>query len=230
MCRYTWQPEERTKLAGERGAHQQKGTIEVVMSAGQNTRTITENAWQTSHSVCVCVCVCVCVSAEHFWVPAMDDADNQPKAIFHHHHWPWQLRCQYVHPESPKWKSQWVLFSSSSSVYTTNIIFFFFFWWFCCITAVVCGASGPKISLSIFVQNKGWWDGGCWVGQGGFGMGEGVGVGGRGWWNQMRGVSLDLKLSSDSASVISSGRAFHSGMVRGKNDICLYWVLLLGMS
>ena len=37
----------------------------------------------------------------------------------------------------------------------------------------------------------------------------------------MRGVSLDLKLSSDSASVISSGRAFHSGMVRGKNGICL---------
>ena len=41
--------------------------------------------------------------------------------------------------------------ASSSSVYTTNI----FFLWFCCINAVVCGASGPKISLSIFVQNKG---------------------------------------------------------------------------
>ena len=26
---------------------------------------------------------------------------------------------------------------------------------------------------------------------------------------------MDLKMSSDSASVISSGRAFHSGMVRG---------------
>ena len=38
----------------------------------------------------------------------------------------------------------------------------------------------------------------------------------------MRGVSLDLKMSSDLASVISSGSAFLSGMVRGKNDICLY--------
>ena len=46
----------------------------------------------------------------------------------------------------------------------------------------------------------------------------------------MRGASLDLKMSSNSASVISSGRAFHSGMVGGKNDICRYRGLLRGMS
>ena len=34
----------------------------------------------------------------------------------------------------------------------------------------------------------------------------------------MRRVSLDLKMSSYSASIISSGRAFHSGMVRGKTE------------
>ena len=37
----------------------------------------------------------------------------------------------------------------------------------------------------------------------------------------MRGASLDLKMSSHSASVISSGRAFHSGMVREKNDVAV---------
>ena len=44
----------------------------------------------------------------------------------------------------------------------------------------------------------------------------------------MRGVSLDLKMSSNSASIISSGRPIHSGMVGGKNGICLYRVLLQG--
>ena len=75
------------------------------------------------------------------------------------------------------------LLLSSSSVYTTNIFFFcfcFFLFWFCCINAVVCGASGPKISLSIFVQNKGWWDGDRGVGQGGIWDGGGSGHGGKG--------------------------------------------------
>ena len=39
-----------------------------------------------------------------------------------------------------------------------------------------------------------------------------------------------LENSSNSVSIISSGRAFHWGMVRGKNDICLYQVLLRRMS
>ena len=39
-------------------------------------------------------------------------------------------------------------------------------------------------------------------------------------------ASLVLKQSRDLAATISLGRLFHSGMVRGKNDICLYCVLL----
>ena len=52
--------------------------------------------------------------------------------------------------------------------------------------------------------------------------GEGEGVVCRGYrWA----ASLDLKQSRDLAATISGGRLFHSGMVRGKNDICLYCVL-----
>ena len=39
-------------------------------------------------------------------------------------------------------------------------------------------------------------------------------------------ASLDLKQSRGLAATISWGRLFHSGMVRGKNDVCLYCVLL----
>ena len=43
-------------------------------------------------------------------------------------------------------------------------------------------------------------------------------------------LSLDLKQSSDSAVTASWGSLFQSGMVLGKNDICLYCVLHDGMS
>ena len=52
--------------------------------------------------------------------------------------------------------------------------------------------------------------------------GEGGGVVYRGYRWAAR---LDLKQSRDLAAPISWGRLFHSGMVRGKNDICLYFVL-----
>ena len=55
------------------------------------------------------------------------------------------------------------------------------------------------------------------------GMGKGVCYGYR--WA----ASLDLKQSRDLAATISWGRLFHSGMVRGKNDICLYCVMQEGM-
>ena len=42
-------------------------------------------------------------------------------------------------------------------------------------------------------------------------------------------LSLDLKQSSDSAVTTSWGRPFQSGMVLGKNNICLYCVLQDGM-
>ena len=41
--------------------------------------------------------------------------------------------------------------------------------------------------------------------------------------------SLDLKQCRDLATTISWGMLFHLGMVRGKNDICLYCVLQEGM-
>ena len=55
----------------------------------------------------------------------------------------------------------------------------------------------------------------------------GVGVG----WGLSVGVyrselSLDLKQSSDSAVATSWGNPFQSGMVLGKNDICLYIYIL----
>ena len=43
-------------------------------------------------------------------------------------------------------------------------------------------------------------------------------------------LNLDLKQSSDSAVTASWGSPFQSGMVLGKNDICLYCVLQDGMS
>ena len=45
-------------------------------------------------------------------------------------------------------------------------------------------------------------------------------------------LSLDLKQSSDSDSAVMTfwGRLFQSGMVLGKSDICLYFVLQDGMS
>ena len=42
-------------------------------------------------------------------------------------------------------------------------------------------------------------------------------------------LSLDLKQSSDSAVTTSCGSPFQSGMVLGKNNICLYCVLQDGM-
>ena len=58
--------------------------------------------------------------------------------------------------------------------------------------------------------------------RGGEGEGEGEGMVCCGYrWA----ASLDLKQSRDLAATISWGRLFHSGMVRGKNDICLYCVL-----
>ena len=56
--------------------------------------------------------------------------------------------------------------------------------------------------------------------RGGEGEGEGVVCRGYRW-----AASLDLKQSRDLAATIYWGRLFHSGMVRGKNDICLYCVL-----
>ena len=51
------------------------------------------------------------------------------------------------------------------------------------------------------------------------GEGEGVGVVCRGYrWA----ASLDLKRSRDLAATISWSRRFHSGMVRGNNDIIIY--------
>ena len=43
-------------------------------------------------------------------------------------------------------------------------------------------------------------------------------------------VEVGLKQSGDSAVTISRGSPFQSGMVLGKNDICLYNVLQDGMS
>ena len=43
-------------------------------------------------------------------------------------------------------------------------------------------------------------------------------------------LSLDLKQSGDSAVTTSWGSPFQSGMVLGKNNICLYCVLQDGMS
>ena len=57
-----------------------------------------------------------------------------------------------------------------------------------------------------------------WYSRGGSrGGGEGVVYRGYTW-----AASLDLKQSRDLAATISWGRLFHSGMVQGKNDICLY--------
>ena len=50
------------------------------------------------------------------------------------------------------------------------------------------------------------------------GVGGGVGV-------YRSELSLDLKQSSDLAVTTSWGSPFQSGMVLGKNDICLYCVL-----
>ena len=66
----------------------------------------------------------------------------------------------------------------------------------------------------------------------GYGMGGGVRIGqGMGWGGgggvsclQERVLSLDLKQSSDSAVTTFWGRLFQSGMVLGKNDICVYCV------
>ena len=76
----------------------------------------------------------------------------------------------------------------------------------------------------------GWGEGG---GRGGDFGGRGMAGGGGG--GLLVGVyrselSLDLKQSSDSAVTTSWGSPFQSGMVLGKNDICLYCVLQDGMS
>ena len=63
------------------------------------------------------------------------------------------------------------------------------------------------------------------------------GRGCRGWWRvglstgvYRSDLSLDLKQFSNSAVTISWGSPFQSGMILGKNDICLYRVLQDGMS
>ena len=61
--------------------------------------------------------------------------------------------------------------------------------------------------------------------RGGEGEGRGRGGGGVVCRGYRWAANLDLKLSRDLAATISWGRLFHSGMVRGKNDICLYCVL-----
>ena len=55
--------------------------------------------------------------------------------------------------------------------------------------------------------------------------GGGRGGGGVDCRGYRRAASLDLKQSRDLAATISWGRLFHSGMVRGKTDICQYCVL-----
>ena len=60
---------------------------------------------------------------------------------------------------------------------------------------------------------------------GGGGEGEGFSVG-----VYRSEMSLNLKRSSDSAVTTSWGSPFQSGMVLGKNEICLYCVLQDGMS
>ena len=64
----------------------------------------------------------------------------------------------------------------------------------------------------------GWGWMGCW---GGGGLSVGV---------YRSELSLDLKQSRDSAVTASWGSPFQSGMVLGKNDICLYCVLQDEMS
>ena len=74
-------------------------------------------------------------------------------------------------------------------------------------------------------------------GRGGGGIGQGMGCwegwgGGGGTFSCVyrNKLSLDSKQSSDSVVTTSGGRLFQSGMVLGKNDICLYFVLEDGMS
>ena len=69
--------------------------------------------------------------------------------------------------------------------------------------------------------------GGGMLGVGGGGRGEGKGLSVGVYRSEM---SLDLKQSSDSAVTTSSGSPFQSGVVLGKNDICLYCVLQEWMS
>ena len=55
--------------------------------------------------------------------------------------------------------------------------------------------------------------------------GEGKGGGGVVCRGYRWAASVDLKQSRDLAATISWGRLYHSGIVRGKNDICMYCVL-----
>ena len=72
------------------------------------------------------------------------------------------------------------------------------------------------------------WGGGL-AGEGMLGAGEWRGGGGPSVGVYRSELSLDLKQSSDLAVTTSWGSRFQSGMVLGKNDICLYCVLQDGM-
>ena len=76
--------------------------------------------------------------------------------------------------------------------------------------------------------------GGGGGGDGGGGVGLGMRCWGWGWGTfscvYRNELNLDLKQSSDSAVTTSWCSPFQSGMVLGKDDICLYCVLQDGMS